>query len=198
MGHVTGTDQRPAHRQALEQASTYVARISPDDLGRPTPCAGWVLQQLLDHMVGQHLGFAVVVRDGAAGPEAYHPQPFTPASWQASVDVLLAAFDAADLDARVVEVELDPVRPLPVSSLVVAQWLDTVVHTWDIAATLGESFRPDDDVATAMARIATTIPDDDRRDVPGAAFGHAVDGDDSPWGTTLAALGRDAGWTPGA
>jgi uncharacterized protein (TIGR03086 family) len=191
---MTSIDQRPAHRHAIEQASSYVARIGADDLGRPTPCADWNLQQLLDHMVGQHLGFAAVVRDGVAGPEAYAPHRFTPASWQTSVDALLAAFAGADLDAMVVEVELHPVRPLPVSSLVAAQWLDTVVHTWDIAAALGESFTPTADVAAAMAQMATAIPDDERRDRPGAAFGHGVVGDDSPWGTALAALGRDVGW----
>jgi uncharacterized protein (TIGR03086 family) len=188
------TDQRPAHRHAVEQASAYVARIGPDDLGRPTPCAGWDLQQLLDHMVGQHLGFAAVVRDGAAGADAYQPQRFTPAAWEASVGVLLAAFERADLDARVVEVELDPERPLPVSSLVIAQWLDTVVHTWDIAMALGEAYAPDAVVAAAMARIATSIPDDEGRERPGAAFAHAVVGDATPWGTALAALGRDIGW----
>jgi uncharacterized protein (TIGR03086 family) len=187
-------DQRPAHRAALDVASTYVARVDPSQLRLPTPCAGWDLQQLLDHMVGQHVGFATVVAEGEAPADAYRPVPFTPESWAESVRALGDAFAAADLDARVVEVELDPVRPLPIRILVGAQWLDTVVHTWDIATTLGERYDPPADVAEAMLQMATVIPDDDRRDRPGAAFAHGLTVDGGAWDQTLAFLGRNPNW----
>jgi uncharacterized protein (TIGR03086 family) len=187
-------DQRSAHGAALDVASSYVARVDSSQLRLPTPCTGWDLQQLLDHMVGQHVGFATVVAEGEAAADAYRPVPFTPESWADSVRALRDAFAAADLEARVVEVELDPVRPLPIRILVGAQWLDTVVHTWDIAATLGEPYDPPADVAEAMLQMATAIPDDDRRDQPGAAFAHGLTVDGGAWKQALALLGRDPNW----
>lgn len=191
---MTTTDHVQLHRESLAVASSYVARVGADELGRATPCAAWDLRQLLEHMVGQHVGFATVVRDGAAGPEAYHPLPFTPAAWDQSVEELTTAFAAADLAAQVVEVELHPTRPLPIGVLVHAQFLDTVVHTWDVAAALGETYTPDPDVVDAVLRIAAPIPDDERREQPGAAFAHAVAVTGSPWERTLALLGRDPAW----
>jgi hypothetical protein len=43
-------------------------------------------------------------------------------------------------------VELAPI-PLPIGRLVAAQFLDTVVHTWDLASALGERYEPPGDVA---------------------------------------------------
>jgi hypothetical protein len=145
-------------------------------------------------MVGQHAGFATVVRTGAADVHAYQPLAFTPESWRRSVDDLLDAFAGADLADEVVEVELHPTRPLPIAVLVQAQFLDTVVHTWDIAAALGERFDPGADVAVAVEAIAAPIPDDARRDAPGAAFAHAVPTGDATWDRALGLLGRDPDW----
>jgi uncharacterized protein (TIGR03086 family) len=188
------TDPVAEHRTAMDVASTYVERVRDADLRRPTPCAGWDLGQLLEHMVGQHAGFSAVVRDGAADAAAYRPQPFSATSWRRSVDDLLDAFAGADLAAEVVEVELHPTRPLPVAVLVQAQFLDTVVHTWDVAAALGERFDPGPDVAAAVEAIAAPIPDDERRDAAGAAFARAVPTGGGPWERALGLLGRDPGW----
>ena len=185
------------HRAALDIASGYVARVTDADLGRATPCAAWTLRHLLEHMVGQHAGFATVVAAGSADASAYHPLPFTAASWRSSVDDLVAAFAAADLTAEVVEVELHPTRPLPVAVLVQAQFLDTVVHTWDVAAALGESYEPAPDVVEAVRRIAELIPDDAGREQPGAAFAPAVPtAGGTRWERTLGLLGRDPTWSP--
>jgi len=192
------TDDVGMHRESLSVASAYVARLTDADLDRPTPCTAWDLRQLLEHMVGQHAGFAEVVQTGAADADAYRPLAFSATSWQTSVDNLVDAFAGADLASKVVEVELHPTRPLPISVLVQAQLLDTVVHTWDIAAALGESYTPEPDVVDAVRRIAEPIPDDERRDQPGAAFAHALANDGTIWERTLAKLGRAPNWPAGA
>jgi gas vesicle protein len=45
-----------------------VTQLTPADLTRPTPCAGWTLHGLLAHMTTQHYGFAAA----AAGQEGSH------------------------------------------------------------------------------------------------------------------------------
>jgi uncharacterized protein (TIGR03086 family) len=188
-------DLRSLHRRVLDDASDVVRGVAEPDLQRPTPCAAWTLGELLAHMVGQHVGFAAAVRDGDAPPSAYAPTAFTPQAWDDSVANLLDAFAAADLDATVVEIELAP-TPLPVSRLVAAQFLDTVVHTWDVARSLDLPFEPSGEVADLVARIADGIPDDERRLGAGAAFAPARTASDGTWQHALARLGRDPSWQP--
>lgn len=142
-------------------------------------------------MVGQHVGFTEAVRLGEAPAGMYSPVPFTPQAWRTSANALIGAFADADLDTRVLAVELDPVRRLPISFLVSAQFLDTVVHTWDVAAALGELFTPPAAVADSVLRLAMAIPDDDRRDRAHAAFAHALAAKGTPWEQVLALLGRE-------
>lgn len=182
------------HRESIAAASSYVARLTDADLERPTPCELWNMRQLLEHMVGQHVGFAEVVRTGSAGAAAYRPLRFTTTSWQTSVDDLISTFAAADLGTKVVQAELHPTHPLPTTVVVQAQLLDTVVHTWDVAAALGESYTPEPHVVDAVLRVAEPIPDDEQRDLPGAAFAHALATDGTTWERTLALLGRAPGW----
>jgi hypothetical protein len=65
-----------------------------------------------------------------------------------------------------------------------------------MAAALGERFEPAPDVAAAVEAIAAPIPDDERRDSPGAAFAHAVSTGEATWDRTLGLLGRDPDWRP--
>ncbi|MGD9999787.1 MAG: maleylpyruvate isomerase N-terminal domain-containing protein, partial [Ilumatobacteraceae bacterium] len=37
--------------QASAHAAVVMARVSPAQLGDPTPCSDWNVQQLIDHMV---------------------------------------------------------------------------------------------------------------------------------------------------
>lgn len=184
-------DQRLLHRHSLELASGYVSRIDDDDLRRPTPCTDWDLGALLAHMIGQHLGFAAAIRDGNAPRERYAPVPFGQRAWQVSVDQLLEAVAGADLSASVIEVELHPTRALPVPTVIGAQLLDTVVHTWDMARGMGEQFTPSEELVQAVLTIAEPIQDNESREAPGAAFAHAVPSNGTAWDRSLALLGRD-------
>jgi len=181
---------RPLHRAALVLADRHVVDLEPGDLGRPTPCAGWSLAELLAHMIGQHRGFAEAVRKLDAPREAYLPVSYDPAAWRGSVDELTAAFAGADLRAAAVAVELTA-TPLPVGQLVAAQLLDTVVHTWDIAQSVGVDFTPPDDLLAATAAIAAAIPD--RAFGPGRAFASRLVANGDTWERTLALVGRRAG-----
>jgi uncharacterized protein (TIGR03086 family) len=187
-------DLRPQHRAALDVASGYVRRATAADLDRPTPCAEWTLRDLLAHMVGQHHGFAGAVRDGTAPHSAYVPVNFTLEAWDSSVLALLAAFAGADLSATAIEVELAP-TPLPIDRIVAAQFLDTVVHSWDVARSLNEPYTPPSEVAEIVARIADGVPDDGRRETGEFPFARALQHDGTTWERALAKLGRDPQWS---
>jgi uncharacterized protein (TIGR03086 family) len=178
------------HRTALAIAGEHVDAVDERDLDQPTPCDQWTLADLLAHMIGQHEGFALAARAGTAPVSAYAPVPFRRERWDSSVAAILDAFESAALDDTAVLVELAP-DPLPLSLVVGAQLLDTVVHTWDLATALGRAFQPPDELASAAAELATLVPDDPDRSGPDEAFGPSLPGAGSPWERVLARLGRD-------
>jgi uncharacterized protein (TIGR03086 family) len=179
------------HDRALRRATEVIAGVDAADLGKPTPCAGWDLRALLAHCIGQNHGFADAVAGPDAPPAAYAPRPPDPGAWEASAERVHAAFRAADPDRRVLLVEFGPDARFPVANALGFHLLDTVVHTWDVAAALEQPFRPDDELLSVVAKGAQQVPSGAARERPGAAFGPVLDvpGDD-PWVATLARLGR--------
>jgi uncharacterized protein (TIGR03086 family) len=188
-------DLRPRHRAALDDADALVDRITSGDLTWPTPYAAWNPGELLARMIGQHHGFASGVRDGGAPLEAYAPRACTPGRWAGSVSTVRDAFAAADLGAAAVLVEIAP-DPLPLRRVEGAQLLDTVVHTWDVGRALGLDYVPAADLVAVVAAVAAAVPDDERRDRPGAAFARPVPGSGTAWERASARLGRVPGAGP--
>jgi uncharacterized protein (TIGR03086 family) len=192
------------HRRAVAGIRPVLERVDPADLGRPTPCEGWDLRALLEHMTGQDHGFAAAVRAAHDGGEVdvseFAPRPLGP-SLTAGLDEVVAAF-AAGADGPVLLPEFD--RRLPVSIVVQMHLVDTLVHGWDVAAALGAQdyyvTRLDPEVVAAALAMCEQIPDDESREAPGAAFGHALPapvGADS-WTRVLTLLGRDPAWSADA
>src|SRR5688500_3109192 len=54
--------------QATARAATVMAAVSTEQLGGPTPCADWDVQQLIDHMVGG-TDYLLAALAGQASPE---------------------------------------------------------------------------------------------------------------------------------
>ncbi len=187
---------RSGHRRALVQAGEIVALVHAADLARSTPCAGWDLQALLTHMVGQNDGFAAAVTNGDAPARAYTRMAVTASDlaqeWHRSADRLLAAFARAHTGAEVLLIEINEDSTFPVAVAVGVHLLDTVIHTWDLATSLGRPYRPDDDLLNIVAAGARRVPAGASRAKPGAAFAPAVSTDQAdPWLETLALLGRE-------
>jgi len=190
-------DLRPQHRRALAQAGEIVAHVQAGDLARSTPCAGWDLQALLTHMVGQNDGFAAAITAGNARQSAYTGTAVTASAlaseWHRSADRVLAAFADAHSDEEVLLIEINPDSTFPVAAAVGMHLLDTVIHAWDVASSLGEAYRPDDECLNIVAAGAKRVPAGASRTRPGAAFAPAVTTDQTdPWLETLALLGRES------
>jgi uncharacterized protein (TIGR03086 family) len=192
------------HRRATAAAATALARVRPIDLGLPTPCTGWDLQALLEHMTGQDHGFAAAVRAGSTADvdaSAFAPRPLgsDPArTYAATADDLVAAF---------AEVAIDPARTawlpefgrrFPLEQVAGFHLVDTLVHGWDVAVALGIAVDYDDDLVAAGLEQAERVPDGAFREQPRAAFAPALAGAGAsdPWERTLALLGRDPMWSP--
>ena len=74
-----------------------------------------------------------------------------------------------------------------------------MVHSWDVARTLGLPVRFDPALLDAALTVAQAVPGGAARLAPGAAFAPAVSWQDgSPLDRIIALLGRDPGWSPPA
>ena len=183
---------------AVHTSVELVARVTPADLTRPTPCAAWTLHGLLAHMTTQHYGFAAA-SIGQRGPEPWKQRPLGAdpvLTYRKAARWVLAAF-AADgvLDRAFPLPEISTGRRFPAAQAISFHFLDYVVHSWDVARTLNIPVSPEPAVLEAALAVARAVPGGEARLAPGAAFAPAVSW---PAGSVLdeiiALLGRAPTW----
>ncbi|GAB2737910.1 TIGR03086 family metal-binding protein [Kitasatospora kifunensis] len=195
------------HARALALIAPLVAAVQPDQLELPTPCAGWPLRRLLAHLIGQQYGFARAARGRGADPAGWadHPVAAGPGAALAalagsadSASQLVDAFAAAEAqDATLALPEIRPGHLFPATQAIGFHLLDTLVHGWDLAATLGVPFDCPPDLAELLLWIAEQVPVDPEVRGPGRAFAPVRPvGADSPFDRALLLLGRDPRWRP--
>jgi uncharacterized protein (TIGR03086 family) len=185
---------------AVRESVRLVEQSTAADLSRPTPCAGWTLTDLLIHMTTQHYGFAAAsTGDGDLANWELRPLgDDAVATHQAAANHVLTAF-AADgvLDRQFPLPEIPRLPAFPARQAISFHFIDYVVHSWDVAKTLG--IDPDFDPALldAALDVAEAVPVGKARLAPGAAFAPRIDW---PGGTKLdeivAILGRSPKWRP--
>ncbi|RFU39295.1 TIGR03086 family protein, partial [Actinomadura logoneensis] len=193
------SDFRDLDRRALDLFAALAAKVGPADLARPTPCPDWTLHGLLRHQVGQDEGFAAAARGGGeplavwrGGSLGDDPH----AAVVASGRLVTGAFAEDGVLTR--GFALPEVRTggtFPGALAISFHVVDVVVHAWDVAATLGLPWEPDDELVEASLKIARIVPDDAGSRRPGAAFAPPVAaGGREPRDVLLARLGRDPAW----
>jgi uncharacterized protein (TIGR03086 family) len=190
-------------RQAVAASVEVVRHATPADLPRPTPCAGWTLDDLLAHMAAQHRGFAAAAGGNGADPAtwAVDPDPGDRlAEYGRSADRVVAAFAAGGVLDRTFHLAgFPPPATFPGAVAIGFHTVDYVVHTWDVARALGRDWRPDPGLARRALVLAGQVPDGPPRLEPGAAFAPVLPSPDGAvdLDRVLALLGRSPGWSPG-
>ena len=135
------TDVSASHRQALASVRPIVAGIRDDQWDLPTPCEGWTVRDLLNHIVAGNLWAAALARgrtidevgsalDGdmlRAGPVAAYDMS---AESAASVFELPGALEAPCAVSY---------GPVPGSVYAGHRFIDVLIHGWDLAAATGQS-----------------------------------------------------------
>jgi uncharacterized protein (TIGR03086 family) len=186
--------------QAVSESVRLVAQATVADLARPTPCADWTLHGLLRHMAAQHYGFAAAAA-GDGDLARWRPRPLGDdpvAAYRAAAECVLGAFAADGVTGRDFPLpEFTRGLMYPGAEAVSFHFVDYVVHSWDIARTLGLPTRFAPAVLEAALGVARAVPGGDARRKPGAPFAPEVA---SPGGSGLdqivALLGRSPHWRP--
>ncbi|ETK35925.1 TIGR03086 family metal-binding protein [Microbispora sp. ATCC PTA-5024] len=195
-------DIRDLDRRAVLASVAMVARIGAGDLARPTPCAGWTLADLLGHMTAQHHGFAAAAEGTGADREAWRVRPLgedPPAAYAAAAERVTAAFAAEGVFGRRFALpEFGDGAVFPAAQAMGFHFVDYLVHTWDVARSLGTVYEPEPGLAEACRPLALAVPDGGTRLAPGAAFRPALraPAEASPFAEILAFLGRSPTWDP--
>jgi len=191
---------RRLHAQAVRDSVTLVRRVTPDDLPLPTPCAAWALSDLLAHMTAQHRGFAAAALGHGQDLAHWKVHPLgddAVAQYGDSAEQVIAAFATVAAPDRALTLpEFAVARTFPAAQAIGFHLIDYVVHSWDVARSLGLAYDPGPELLQVALPIARAVPDGDSRLAPGSAFRPALaEGPEaSALERILAALGRSPDW----
>jgi uncharacterized protein (TIGR03086 family) len=193
---MTAPDPRPLLTRALDQIGDLVAGTAPDALDRPTPCAGWDVRVLLDHLVGVHRR---VVHVGAGGLFSDVPSTTEVAPGRHAAELAAAradldrvwGLDGAD-DAVLDRVLTVPWGTMPGRFAGFGYVQEFTVHAWDLAAATGRTDALDDDLAAGIEETSHRVLPAEPRGGP-IPFGPPVPVADGagPYVRLVAWLGRD-------
>jgi uncharacterized protein (TIGR03086 family) len=148
--------------RGLDQLGGLLGAVTPDDVGRATPCSEWTVADLSDHIVNSTAGMAAMARGGEPDWSAtpHHDDPAAALDREGSA--LVAALSSADTQF-----------PEGMAAAELA------VHAYDLATAIG---RPTGDLDPEVADVgyafmSSSMSDDMRGDAFGPAQPAPADAD---------------------
>jgi len=186
---------------AAGAAARVVDGVRPEQFSGPTPCTEWEVRELLNHLIlwtshslerrahGESVAPELTEKDFAASPSFA-------AEYQAQLDRAIAAWSDPAFWEREVPVMGASTPASDVAAMMIAE---LVLHGWDLAAATGQEYTVADNAAAA-ALAAVEANAELFRQYKGFADPVAIPAQSSSvLEKTLAASGRDPGWTaPGS
>lgn len=177
---------------------------SDAQLGDPTPCPGYTVGALCDHLVGLSTAFALSARKEpipGGGQPSGDAGALAP-DWREQAATNLADLAEGWTDQAAYE-GMTQAGPIDLPAEVAAQVAlnEVVVHGWDVAVATGRGYDPDPSaVEVCLAFVSSFEPPEGGAADDGGLFGPPVPvPDDAPALHRLLGLaGRDPDWTPPA
>jgi len=179
------------HERALRETGSVVAGIAGDQWHATTPCEGWDVRMLLNHVVAGNLWAAELgagntiegVGDRLDG-DVLKDDPLR--AYEASAKVAAATFEAPGAMEAPCAVSYGPV---PGSVYCGHRFFDVLIHGWDLAVATSQDSDLDPELVSAADELLRAQADMVRAS---GMFGAdlAVSGDAAPQTRLLAFLGR--------
>jgi uncharacterized protein (TIGR03086 family) len=181
--------------RATDEWLVRVRQITPDDWKHPTPCAEWDVRELVNHLVNEQLwlpplmsGATIAEVGGRFDGDLLGDDPAA------------AAVSAADAAALAVPAPVAEERTVHLSfgdqsagEYAMSVAVDLLVHSWDLAAALGDERELPADLAAQALDWFGPLEDSYRE--AGVVSPRAVTDDRHPQAQLLAAFGRDPHWS---
>lgn len=156
---------------ATEDLASFLSEATVGDLGCFTPCQGWDLRRLYQHLIDENVRVALAVAVGSVAPQ-WSPGPHR-TDLLASADAhgggldreyLVTARLMKDAFASITDADRsrhDTGSPgeHDLDALYEMQICNTVIHTWDLAQALGFPYEPDPHVADLVLTRMRQVPD---------------------------------------
>lgn len=131
-----------ALQRALTQAADLLDQVGSDDLGRPTPCTDWDVQDLANHLIAQPRIFVTMLQGAPPG-------------WNGREDYTTRLGEELRTRGNAL---INLWREVGEDVMVDPDWqaAEIAVHTWDLATALG---RPTGELDEALAQRAVVAMD---------------------------------------
>jgi uncharacterized protein (TIGR03086 family) len=135
------TDVQDSYRLVSSGFDAAVRAVTPDKWGAQSPCELWTARDVVAHVVEGHRGVIAEVRGGQSEPLAADEDPRQ--AWENAS----RAIDEITGDPEAVAKEMDgPTGRMPVGQIIGRFVnMDVLVHTWDLARTIGADEHLDED-----------------------------------------------------
>lgn len=160
------TRNRDLDRRAQRGVIELVTALDDDQLTAPTPCDGWSVRDVVEHLIGNNVW--IVTGLGGTAPAAADDPRVT---YRTTADALTSTF--ADDDLLTKPFSLGGFGTFPAGIALGVHVADVVVHGWDIATATGAEVTVDDDLATAAIEVVLSFPESAWG--PGGAFSHKIE-----------------------
>jgi uncharacterized protein (TIGR03086 family) len=147
-------DPRDLFAQAIAQGQAVIDAVTPDQLCLPTPCSEFDVATLTNHLIGAigRVGDAFAGNElGELEPTAEIPAGGLGAAFAAAAEVAKSAMSDDGLLDKMLEL---PFATLPGAVVVQIYAMETVLHTWDIAAATGQRHKLDHSLAEPLLPVA--------------------------------------------
>jgi uncharacterized protein (TIGR03086 family) len=184
----------------VRQIRALLLGVDDRDLAAPTPCPGWSVADLLDHLMGLSVAFTMAARKraGAAGTDGPPPEPSAghlSRHWRSRLPVLLADLSIAWKDpAAWTGTALAGGVTLPATAMGAVAMNELVMHGWDLARATEQDFAADPRALEVLVEFLGQGP---AGGTPGL-FGPRVpiDPEEDLLTRALGLAGRDPAWRP--
>jgi uncharacterized protein (TIGR03086 family) len=149
------TDIAAVHRDALATTRQFVAGIGDDQWGLPTPCVGWDVRELVNHIVAGNLwaaqlGSGRTIADVGSDLDGDVLGSDPVVAYDISAESAAAAFEAPGaLDAPCAV----SYGPVPGSVYAGHRLIDVLIHGWDVASATGQPTQIDPSLIDACWQV---------------------------------------------
>jgi uncharacterized protein (TIGR03086 family) len=159
-------DYTDALEMSWKHGANLIAEVRPADFSAPTPCTGWDVRALLNHVLGEATMMTEVNRGKTSEP--FHADLVGDgtgivATWESLADRNVTSWRTSGLDGE----RAYFYATVPATAGLVINLGEVLVHSWDLAQAIGKQFDVDAELAGLVYGLYNAIPLDDMR-----AHGH--------------------------
>ncbi|HEV8570180.1 MAG TPA: TIGR03086 family metal-binding protein [Actinoplanes sp.] len=177
----------------VRQLRALLLGITNDDLRSPTPCDGWTVGDLLDHIVDFTRAYSQAAQKLTDAPGTLAPLPrpaaaHLPPYWRSRLPVMLEELATSWKDpAAWTGSAMAGGAMVPAAATATAAVNELTMHGWDLARATGQDFAADPRILEVLIEFLSQSPD---------ASGPAMENDDerAMLEQALTLSGRNPAW----